>query len=369
MVPTSGACSLHRVFLLSVTLIGFLLGSVVGEAAAQEGTVQVEENLRAEPSGAVVARLSPGVRVAVGDSEGSWSRVTIEGFVWAQSLQVRTSGSFDLVVAASEGENLRDSPSGAILGRLNSGTLLEEIERIPGWIRVRRTAWIWTPSLTLAPARAAESAGGAGPVTSSSLSSSAASATALAPVVTEPSLEASELITEGWVRSGTNGTRLLLSPEGDALGRIEPGTNLRIVAREGNWARVQVDGWVWMPPLAVGGETVGDPTIIRGVQIRDLSANFDRYRGRLVEVDLQFISLERAEQVRSDFYAGEPFLLARALDQERTFVYVAIPEGRLAEVQALAPLERIRIVGRARSGAAAFTGSPILDLMELARVR
>jgi hypothetical protein len=132
---------------------------------------------------------------------------------------------------------------------------------------------------------------------------------------------------------------------------------------------VLVEGWVWMPVLDLGGETIGDPTIVRGVEIRELSANFDRYRGRLVEVDLQFISLERAEQVRSDFYEGEPFLLTRALDQDRTFVYVAVPAGRLAEVQSLAPLERIRIVGRARSGAATFTGSPILDLMDLTRVR
>jgi hypothetical protein len=161
----------------------------------------------------------------------------------------------------------------------------------------------------------------------------------------------------------------MLTPGGEAVGRVEPGTDLRVVARDGNWARVLVEGWVWMPVLDLGGETVGDPTIVRGVEIRDLSANFDRYRGRLVEVELQFISLERAEQVRSDFYEGEPFLLTRAIDQDRTFVYVAVPAGQLAEVQSLAPLERIRIVGRARSGAAAFTGSPILDLMDLTRVR
>ncbi|MSR22729.1 MAG: hypothetical protein EXR92_04175 [Gemmatimonadetes bacterium] len=102
---------------------------------------------------------------------------------------------------------------------------------------------------------------------------------------------------------------------------------------------------------------------------RDLTSDFERLRGRLVEVELQFISLERAEQVRTDFYEGEPFLLARSLDEERSFVYVAVPPERLDGMGILTPLERIRVLGRVRSASAAFTGSPILDLVELERLR
>jgi len=352
------------------------------EVAAQSATVRTEENLRAEPNGAVVGRLSPGTQVVAGETQGSWRQVTVEGFLWAQSLQVRTFGSFDLVVSAPDGENLRRSPSGDIVGRLSSGTLLEEVERIPGWIRVRRTAWIWGPSLTIAaapaPAATPSPAPTAPPAASPAPAPSSMAGSAVPPsppsgAGTPTALDAASVggAPQGWVRSGADGTRILVSPDGDALGRVEPGSDLRVMAREGNWARVQVEGWVWMPVLgpAAGGETLGDPTVLAGVRIRDLVTDFERYRGRLIEVDLQFISMERAEQVRTDFYEGEPFLLTRSVEQERSFVYVAIPAGRMAEVQSLAPLERIRIVGRVRSGAAAFTGSPILDLMEMTRLR
>jgi hypothetical protein len=92
------------------------------------------------------------------------------------------------------------------------------------------------------------------------------------------------------------------------------------------------------------------------------------WRGRVVTWTLQFISLERAEAVRTDFYEGEPFLLARTLDDAvAPFVYVALPPDRVAEGEGLTPLERITVVGRVRVGASALTGSPIVDLMELRR--
>jgi hypothetical protein len=86
----------------------------------------------------------------------------------------------------------------------------------------------------------------------------------------------------------------------------------------------------------------------------------------VVSWELQFVSLERAERVRTDFYEGEPFLLARSVP-DNTFVYVAVPPDRLSEVQGLVPLERLRIVGRIRTGSAALTGNPILDLLDLER--
>jgi hypothetical protein len=187
MVSNSRTRTRFRVASLIPTVIGILLGGEIEEVAAQQGTIRVEENLRAEPSGTIIGRLSPRTPVVVGQSQGDWSRVTIEGFVWAQSLQLRTSGSFDLIVAVSEGENLRESPAGTVLGQLDSGTLLEEIERIPGWIRVRRTAWIWTPSLTLVAARVAAPPSGraGGAAAGAPASTPSASAALLAPVAAD----------------------------------------------------------------------------------------------------------------------------------------------------------------------------------------
>jgi hypothetical protein len=99
-----------------------------------------------------------------------------------------------------------------------------------------------------------------------------------------------------------------------------------------------------------------------------VSADPEGWRGRIVTWDLQYISLERAEAVRTDFYEGEPFLLARPVDATGTgFVYVALPPAELGTAEGLRPLERITVVGRVRIGRSSLTGSPILDLVELRR--
>jgi hypothetical protein len=91
--------------------------------------------------------------------------------------------------------------------------------------------------------------------------------------------------------------------------------------------------------------------------------------GRVISWSLQFISLERAEEIRTDFRRGEPFLLTRYGGAEGPFVYVAVPPERLAEMQGLVPLERISVTARVRTGASSFTGTPIVDLLSLERAR
>ena len=78
---------------------------------------------------------------------GNWVQLDLEGWVWTRSLQVSGDAALELVVAEPEGENLRDEPSGTVLGRLSRGTLLEEVRRVPGWILIRRRGWVWSPSV------------------------------------------------------------------------------------------------------------------------------------------------------------------------------------------------------------------------------
>jgi hypothetical protein len=149
-----------------------------------------------------------------------------------------------------------------------------------------------------------------------------------------------------------------------ALGRS--GTEFQVLARQGNWVRVRLEGWVWAP-TGVETDSVGF-NIVSELTPEEVAQDPDAYRGEVVAWDLQFVSLEEAERVRTDFYEGEPFLLTRAISSDRAFVYVAIPPERLPEVEGLIPLERVRVVGRIRTGAAAFTGNPILDLLEITRI-
>ena len=139
---------------------------------------------------------------------------------------------------------------------------------------------------------------------------------------------------------------------------------MRMLGREGNWVRVQLDGWVWSPE-GVAGEGASDGVI--DVTPEQVAAEPASYRGRVVSWSLQFIALERAERVRTDFFEGEPYLLTRAGTSDGGFVYVAVPQERLEEVRGLTPLERVQVVGRIRTGSAGLTGSPILDLLEVRR--
>jgi hypothetical protein len=148
---------------LALTTLGLGLHLGYHEAAAQqEARLRVAENVRLRPQGQVIARLEAGMPVRVVATEGSWSQITFQGVVWAASLTTRGQGSFNLIVSASGGENLRDAPQGNIVGRLEEGTLLMERGRRTGWIEVERTAWIWGPSLEQLRSAAGPSRPGAG---------------------------------------------------------------------------------------------------------------------------------------------------------------------------------------------------------------
>jgi hypothetical protein len=320
---------------------------------AQEAVVRAGENLRAEPNGTILGRLEAGTGMRVQQRDGNWTRVVLEGYVWERSLQIQREGGFDLVVAVDGGENLREEPQGRVAARLDRGTRLQELERVPGWIRVRRVAWVWSPSLDFRDQAGAPAEARPPGVTGRDGVRDASPADAPSPA------------RDRWVRTPAEAPAILSAPDGDTLGRAEGGTELRVLAREGNWARVQLEGWVWLPGADPAMEV--DVPVIEGLHPRDLMQDPDRYRGRVVELEVQFISVERAERVRTDFYEGEPYLLTRSVDGERTFVYVAIPRDGLEELSRFTPLERLRVVGRVRSGASGLTGNPILDLMEVSR--
>lgn len=299
---------------------------------AQVGTVRTRENLRAEPNGQVIAVLEPGLVLEVMGRREGWLDTQLDGWVWIPSLQEVARADYDVVVSVADGENLRASPSGEIVGRLRRGTLLQARERVPGWIRVSRRGWIWAPSVELETAARAGIAARDPERAVSSFRSVAAA-----------------------------GASILAGPDGDTLARARPGVDLQVLGREGNWARVRVEGWTWLP----AGAAAGDTGVVE-VTPEQLSAEPERYGGRVVSWELQFLSLERAERIRTDFFEGEPFLLTR--DGSGRYVYVALQPERMAEARTLTPLERIAVVGRVRVPASAFTGSPILDLMELVRI-
>jgi len=316
----------------------------VGEfVEGQSGTLTRDENFRAQQNGTLLGQLRAGMSLEVLEATDEWLQFDLDAWVWTRSLQAVNRGDFDLVVSVEGGENIRGTPGGEVLGHLEQGTLLETVERIAGWARVRRRAWVWRRSVALF---GADPSGG-------SVEQS------------EPPGPSSVGDGEVWAPAGSADAPILSAPDGDTLAISAAGTNLRVLAREGNWARVRLEGSIWLPESADGGSGA---SIRTDVTLANLTAAPDDYRGEILQWDLQFISLERAEAIRTDFYATEPFLLTRMGEGDQAFVYVAIPPERLGEAQGLNPLEHIRVLGRVRTGSSRLTGSPILELLSFERI-
>lgn len=364
--------------LLPLGLNLLVMGGSPGAGWAQAGgmaEVVAEENLRAEPNGDILGQLAPGTRVQVEGTQENWTQVTVEGYVWTRSMQIYQAGGLDLIISESGGENLRDEPQGRIAGRFEEGAQLEELGRVPGWVNIRRTGWIWSPSIAVTeapgdtapespttpdePADPTPSPPDGDPAGSDQVEPDQEGA---GPGPTETGPESGQ---GAWIPVPEGGVEIRFNPQGGRIGMAEGGADLRVLSRDGEWARVQLEGWVRMGD----GPEEGDVPAPEGVTPADLRADPDRFQGREVTVELQFISVERAEAIRTEFQEGEAFLLTRASGGQRSFVYVAITEDQLAQAQDLGPLERLRVTGRVRAEAARFTGNPILDLVSLERIR
>lgn len=345
-----------------MVVLGTTLAVLPASVAAQTGAhVNTPDNLRQAPNGTVLGRLARGTPLNVVAQRGPWLQVRVDGWIWTRSLQRTDRDGFDLIVSASGGENLRAAPSGTVLGHFVQGALLHRVGSRPGWLHVKRQAFIWAASVSGA-------ATSSGPTTPAHHASAprveASKATARAPDTVPPAGVASK--PKGFIHVGRTGAPLLTSAGGDTMALARPGTELQVLSREGDWARVRLEGWAWLP----AGDTAASAAAVdSALTPADVKKAPKAYRGRVVSWTLQFISLEYAEKVRTDFFEGEPYLLTRFGDNQGTFVYVAVPRDRLTEVQGLAPLDRITVTGRIRTGASALTGTPIIDLLTLKVLR
>lgn len=332
----------------SLLAIAVILGAAT-TAAAQTARVAVpEENFRAEPGKTVIASLLEGTPLTLGEKNGQWREATLEAWIWRKSVGTTQRDGFDLVVQSRNGENLRDAPNGRRLARAREGMLLEQVEVRGEWVRVRRRGWIWEPSLAIE--RTGETA-----------APNAAAGTADTPR-RDGGAPATRTAPGTWQRLGALGATLLSAPDGDTLATLRPMTSIEVVAREGNWVRVRAEGWVWSPALAEPGDT---SDVLRNISTAQLTADPDGFRGRVIEWTLRFIALERAEAIRTDFYEGEPFILARGPGDEPGFVYIAVPPDRLERLQGLTPLQTITVLARIRTARSQLMGAPVLDLIEL----
>src|SRR5690606_28478282 len=206
--------------------------------------------LRAAPDGAILATLEEGTPLRLGRRQGSWQEVTLEAWIWHESVRAERNGPHHLVISAQRGENLRAAPNGALLAYGRTGMRLERVERAGNWVRIRRTGWMREAGVRRDQASAAERPASGRPGTGRSATGSPADASPAAPPpaaarqassATEPVPSAAAPGARASV--GPAGAVLLGRPGADTLARLRPGAVLSTEARQGEWVRVRLEGW------------------------------------------------------------------------------------------------------------------------------
>ena len=331
------------------------------------------------PNGRELATIRAGAALRAATGSGATrqghSQVTLDGYVDA-SLLGPGRDSFPNVVKAPSGARLRAEGRGdaSILADLRDGMGVAIISRSGSWVRVRRTGWVATTALTAPAADAGTPRGAAprppqgrqaAPPTPPSPGRGGPQQPPVAAPDTTGRLPAAPPVAQpvppGALRPLGN-VALRTAPDGRALATVDSAAILAPLARADGWTRVRLEGWIRDDQLLPA-----DTALQLSLSGADLRAAPDRYRGTVVRWEVEFISIQKADQLRRDLRSGEPYILARGPGRESGLLYVAIPPALLPEMERLQPLDVITITARVRVGRSEPAGVPVLDLITAAR--
>jgi hypothetical protein len=302
-----------------------LLVPVAGLHAQQR--LPAESRMFKAPATTPLGVIAAGTEVSPGKRDRAHVEVGIEGWVISSSLGGISRDGFDVVITRSPQENLRQSPNGAVIARVITGTGFNRVEAKGGWTRVRRTVWL--PERALPPDAPAS-----------------------------PAQATSDRVVF------TRRAPLALTPGGTSVGGLDSGAAGRALARAGGWTRVQLEAWV--------PDTLLEPArdgVLAGVTASEVRANPSRYVGRLLEWRVQLVAIARADDLRPEMPAGSPYLLARGPLPEPGFVYIMIPPGQVSEFEGLPALRELVVRGTLRAAASKYLPTPVLELVEVVEGR
>jgi hypothetical protein len=299
-----------------------------------------------EPSGRRLARLARGAIVTGGATRGAWMQVTLDGYIFATSVGPSPRPDFDLLVTRAPDENLRAAPGGALVAKLAEGFGLKRISSDDRWVRVTRDGWVLRSGLAPVPDVTARRTAGADTLSGhgGGTPGPRPGGDTTPPVRVQPARV----------------TTLYRAPDGPEAGTVAVETPLRVLSRTGDWARVQFEGWVKSEDLRAA-----PPGVLVGVSAAELRAEPQRYAGQVLRWRLQYIAVQKADDLRPDIPDGATYVLARGPLPERGFVYVIVPDARLAAISALAPLATVQVTARVRAGRSRYLGNPVVELLTL----
>src|SRR5882762_5058782 len=301
-------------------------------------------------AGRRIARLARGAILPSGATRNDWMQVLLEGWIFSTSVGPSDRPDFDLLVTRSPSENLRAAPAGPMVAELSQGFGLKRAspDSSGRWVHVTRIGWVQRSALApvadIVATRTAD--------TSQASDSQAVRTPAPSPQPPTP-VDSSRA-------QPMRMTTLYRVPDGPEAGTVATDTPLRVLSRNGEWTRVQFEGWV------KGGDLQAAPAGVQvGVTAAELRAEPQRYAGQALRWNLEFIAIQKADDLRPDIPSGATYVLARGPLPERGFVYIVVPEARLPAFRALTPLVTMTITVRVRNGRSRYLGNPVVDLISL----
>ena len=263
-----------------------------------------------DADGKAVARLSSGAKLTVGENQGAETKVTLNGWVDASRLRINNEKKTG-VVKGTTMLRIRASASlkGAVYAELRPGVSVTTGAKEGSWIRVTRVMYVPASSLGKK-----ETAVAAKPVAKSPEPAPATVA------------EAPNAPPTGSYATSRQ-TKLVTSPGGRVSGELPKGAIVEPIARDHGWVKVRIEGWVNERDLAPA-----DSSYASTITAADLRAEPERMRGKTVRWEVQILSLQTADPLRSDFAKDEPYLLARGPGSENAILYLAVPPSMLQEI-------------------------------------
>lgn len=331
---------------------------------AQEAReISTATRLRKEPEGIALVSLPAGTSVEPKRTRGGWHEVVVEGWIFNRSTEKTRREGFDLVVTAPTGENIRSAPNGEVVGRVRTGTLLRNEEVRGAWTRVRRAGWVPRGAIRSAAPRAVSPRAAtpaarpepAAPVEldlTEPIESGALPAQVAAPA---PPDRVSADTQRGQVARETG---IFAAPEGSQYGTLQMGASARVVGRSGDWARVQLEGWVRESDL-----TPGSAVSLGAVTAAEVRADPPRYVGRTVDWRVELIAVQTADELRIEIPKGRPYLLTRGPLPEPGFVYVTVTEAQAIEFRSLQALQELTLRVTIRAPRTRFLATPVVELV------
>ncbi len=101
---------------------------VVGQVNQKEYVVKVQsENLRMSPSGNIIGKLNAGTKVTSIQEDGNWIKVRVEGYIWKPSLTDDPSDVVGFKIHAMHILLKTEAQAQEVLGKLNSGGNFNEL--------------------------------------------------------------------------------------------------------------------------------------------------------------------------------------------------------------------------------------------------